>query len=381
MSNFNKEQDECFQHDWYEILNCKDYTCSNEVIEKLARKMAIKYHPDKNSDQDAPEKFLLVQKAKEILLDSTKRKIIDDHRNAKIKREEYESARNSNMDNRRKRMRDELNERLNKVHSSQVNLSKQETYKNDLQKRSKIIEELRKNNIDLMEKTTYDNINMETKRAQDLYNKAKEFKNSNNNCQIKIKWKKLSLSHSDDSLYNLFKQFGIIEDNIIIGSKGTSATITFTTIEAAKNAYEHYRDSLEYRVTIVSDNDCYQNTSDVYNKNKEQNDLSNDIKRALEKNNLLDIIGKLKRNSSDVFTSNNTLSSQPIDDSNNPINSTKTITSSIQEHSNIISKTELINKEANIMQKMLEVAKKKKEAALAKQQASVSNVNINSSIL
>ncbi len=77
-----------------------------EAIEKAARKLAMKYHPDKTTDPEAPEKFLLVQKAKEILLDETKRKVIDDHREASARpypSERTRSRRNSSSPSRDRR--------------------------------------------------------------------------------------------------------------------------------------------------------------------------------------------------------------------------------------------------------------------------------------
>ncbi|KAJ1414026.1 DnaJ domain-containing protein, partial [Ochromonadaceae sp. CCMP2298] len=75
MSGASKDAEE-FAQDWYAILEC-EVTATKEQINKAARKLAMKYHPDKTTDPEAPEKFLKVQKAKEILLDEGKRKTID----------------------------------------------------------------------------------------------------------------------------------------------------------------------------------------------------------------------------------------------------------------------------------------------------------------
>lgn len=53
------------------------------MIKKHHRKMALKYHPDKNlGDESAAEKFRLVQQAYECLSDTQERKWYDDHRDA-----------------------------------------------------------------------------------------------------------------------------------------------------------------------------------------------------------------------------------------------------------------------------------------------------------
>ena len=59
--------------DYYRILNIAA-SASTEEIKKAFRKLALKYHPDKNSDsQFASEKFTEIQEAYLILKDKTKR--------------------------------------------------------------------------------------------------------------------------------------------------------------------------------------------------------------------------------------------------------------------------------------------------------------------
>lgn len=45
--------------------------------EQAYRKLALRFHPDKTSDPDAPEKFQLVKRAYDVLTDEKKRKIYD----------------------------------------------------------------------------------------------------------------------------------------------------------------------------------------------------------------------------------------------------------------------------------------------------------------
>ena len=64
--------------DYYKILGV-DKKASQEEIKKAYRKLAIKYHPDKNKDnRPAEEKFKLVNEANEVLSDPKKRKKYDE---------------------------------------------------------------------------------------------------------------------------------------------------------------------------------------------------------------------------------------------------------------------------------------------------------------
>ena len=66
----------------YDILGV-ERDADNATIKKSHRKLALKLHPDKNiGDEDAAEKFRLVQQAYEVLSDPQERKWYDDHREA-----------------------------------------------------------------------------------------------------------------------------------------------------------------------------------------------------------------------------------------------------------------------------------------------------------
>jgi curved DNA-binding protein len=62
--------------DYYKILGV-DKNATQEEIKKAYRKLAMKYHPDRNpGDKSAEEKFKEITEANEVLSDPEKRKKI-----------------------------------------------------------------------------------------------------------------------------------------------------------------------------------------------------------------------------------------------------------------------------------------------------------------
>jgi len=69
--------------DYYDILGV-DKDASKSEIKKAYRKLALKYHPDKNKSEDAEEKFKEISEAYAILYNDEKRKMYDQYGHAGI---------------------------------------------------------------------------------------------------------------------------------------------------------------------------------------------------------------------------------------------------------------------------------------------------------
>lgn len=69
--------------DYYEILGVSK-TATKEEIKKAYRKLALKYHPDKNPSKDAEEKFKEMSEAYAVLYDDEKRQLYDQYGHAGI---------------------------------------------------------------------------------------------------------------------------------------------------------------------------------------------------------------------------------------------------------------------------------------------------------
>ncbi|XP_064097586.1 dnaJ protein homolog 1-like [Macrobrachium nipponense] len=80
--------------DYYKILGISQ-DASMEDIKRAYRKMALRYHPDKNKSSDAEERFKAISQAYEILSDVKKRECYDQHVKGKMKDEEVPKGGNN----------------------------------------------------------------------------------------------------------------------------------------------------------------------------------------------------------------------------------------------------------------------------------------------
>jgi len=108
--------------DYYAVLKL-DHEASEDAINKAARKLSLKYHPDKNPDPSAAIIFQSIQEAKEFLLDKDKRKEYDDKLRADLKRKSYENERMSKMGESRKRFKADLEAKLKTASVDDTNIN------------------------------------------------------------------------------------------------------------------------------------------------------------------------------------------------------------------------------------------------------------------
>ena len=73
--------------DFYKTLGISRDATTKE-IKKAYRSMSLQYHPDKNKEEGAAEKFAEIARAYEVLSDEEKRQIYDRHGEEGLKRHE-----------------------------------------------------------------------------------------------------------------------------------------------------------------------------------------------------------------------------------------------------------------------------------------------------
>ncbi len=71
------------KRDYYEVLGISKTTPINEIKSQY-RKLALKFHPDRNKSKEAPEHFKEISEAYAVISDPEKRKIYDQHGHAGV---------------------------------------------------------------------------------------------------------------------------------------------------------------------------------------------------------------------------------------------------------------------------------------------------------
>jgi curved DNA-binding protein CbpA len=71
------------KRDYYEVLGVSKSTSIDE-LKKQYRKLALKFHPDRNKSAEAPEHFKEISEAYAVLSDAEKRQLYDQHGHAGV---------------------------------------------------------------------------------------------------------------------------------------------------------------------------------------------------------------------------------------------------------------------------------------------------------
>ena len=340
------------KYDWYKIVEC-DVSATTEQISTSLRKLARKYHPDKNPDPAAAATFLLIQKAKEVLLDDAARASYDAAYKAVGKRKEYDEKRKSQMDVNKKRMRDDLEERMKNASKPTAPRAAGTESKRDRAQREEEIRNLRRENLEKMYVHS-EEVRRRESEAQVLYENEKQEQRKRmavaaDPCAIKVRWRIADASHTEESLVQAFRGYGSIESVTVGGSKGNSATIIFSDASSAKRAVDENFDSQTFKVAKLDEPKRADVFTHVYS-NGQSGDLSSSsnlmphVKRAVE-------INSIEQNLS--------------------------ATAAAFSFKSSISATDLASKETDILKKMMEMAAlKKRSAAVLAAQAAQSSVEI-----
>jgi len=145
-SSSSKDEDDEKQVDHYGILGLEPLASVKEV-NRAARKLSLKYHPDKNASAEAAVIFLRLQKSKEFLNDNVKREAYDKGLENMLKRKKYEEERKATMDQGRSRAKADFEARLAAA-SSKGTVQAQE--RADAKKDQETILRLRRDNVALV---------------------------------------------------------------------------------------------------------------------------------------------------------------------------------------------------------------------------------------
>lgn len=359
--------EDILKHDWYKLLGCSvDFT--KEQISKASRKLSLKYHPDKNPSKSAENMFLLIQKAKEVLLDDEARLAYDTALKKVIKRKDYDEQRRGKMDSSKKRMRDELEERMK--HAAEK--PRDGESKESKRARERDIDNIRRENMARMESHNEESVRRDAELKQSVADAAARRNEKNAAAAgaeefavcLKVKWRKSDTSQSEEILVNVFKVYGHIEFVQFGGTKGSSAVLVFSDASSVQRAIEGMDDSVIYKVSRIDDpkqpaifSHRYEKNAPAADGNSNNSDLTGlmaHVHRAVKREELLRSI------SSETEQKNVT---KPAEPSVFKAPAASVFASAFPANSTPAS--QLKNKENDILQKMLEAAALKKKNALA----------------
>lgn len=216
--------------DLYELLNVPS-TADSKTIKKAYRKKALSCHPDKNPDNPrAAELFQQLSKALEVLTDAAARAAYDQV----LKARQAAQARTRELDNKRKKLKEDLEAKERACKDSDVN---------SVDASAKLLQE-----IERLRKEGSRQLQEEIELLK------KKITEENQSCnaekhgimkfpRLKARWKVVKEAnnnggYTENDLWNIFRKHGDVTCLVMSSKKRGSAIIEFRTVEAAQSAYE-----------------------------------------------------------------------------------------------------------------------------------------------
>ena len=215
--------------DPFEVLGLS-YGATNEEVTKAYRKLALKYHPDRQKvkTDEVTRKFMLISEARNFLIEDEykeKRKKYQSSKVAEQRRQQEEQK----LSAKRKQMRDAL---LKKERDA---TSGNGTMKRKTEKDVKGHENLRRQGQELRAAYTQ-KVRRETERDEKLK-------------MMRLKWKRKYLNDATDrDIRSMLKPYGSLLQIEVIGNE---AFVTFDNTLSVENCVRHFRTNQNIRAYFI----------------------------------------------------------------------------------------------------------------------------------
>eukprot|EP00523_Entomoneis_sp_CCMP467_P010175 CAMPEP_0168732100 /NCGR_PEP_ID=MMETSP0724-20121128/7601_1 /TAXON_ID=265536 /ORGANISM="Amphiprora sp., Strain CCMP467" /LENGTH=374 /DNA_ID=CAMNT_0008779117 /DNA_START=71 /DNA_END=1195 /DNA_ORIENTATION=+ len=243
--------------DPYEVLGI-EFTASDADVTKAYRKLALKYHPDKQKDdkatpkqlEDVAARFQDIQQARDFLLHHPEqRQQYDAQRASAMARKVADQEREQKMSRQRKRMRQELAQQEAQARH-EVAAQRQKAAK--LEELKKEGRKMRESYADKMQQQQQQQRPQPPSVSGTTGATARQTENIEDR-QVRLKWsrKKMKISPSEHSLAQLLQRFGTVEEVALLGKKGNAALVTFASAQSCDPCVQAYLESDELRASYV----------------------------------------------------------------------------------------------------------------------------------